>query len=59
LPHIGKLLVGSIDDLVAASDTIVIAQKPSAAALAQLQASGLPLLDLTRLTIKPAKQVPA
>jgi len=52
LPHIGKLLVRSIDELIASSDTIVIAQKPSAAALAQIQASGLPVLDLTRLSIK-------
>jgi GDP-mannose 6-dehydrogenase len=52
LPHIGKLLVRSVDELIASADTIVIAQKPSAAALTQLQASGLPVLDLTRLSIK-------
>ena len=57
LPHIGKLLVRSIDELIASADTLVIAQKPSAEALAKLQASGLPILDLTRLTIKP--KVPA
>ena len=57
LPHIGKLLVRSIDELIASSDTIVIAQKPSAEALAKLQASGLPILDLTRLSIKA--KVPA
>jgi hypothetical protein len=34
------------------SDTLVIAQKPSAAALEQLTASGLPILNLTRLGIK-------
>ena len=57
LPHIGKLLVRSIDELIASADTIVIAQKPSGEALAKLQASGLPILDLTRLSIKA--KVPA
>ena len=57
LPHIGKLLVRSIDELIASADTLVIAQKPSAEALAKLQASGLPILDLTRLSIKA--KVPA
>jgi GDP-mannose 6-dehydrogenase len=51
LPHIGKLLVRSVEDLIADSDTIVIAQKPSAEILAKLQASGLPILDLTRLSV--------
>lgn len=49
LPHIGKLLVKSIDDLLSSSDTLVVAQKPPVAALEQLTASGLPMLDLTRL----------
>ncbi len=52
LPHIGKLLMRTLDELIASSDTLVIAQKPSAGALAQLAASGLPVLDLTRLTLK-------
>jgi GDP-mannose 6-dehydrogenase len=54
LPHIGKLLVKSIDNLLSSSDTLVIAQKPSAAVLGQLTASGLPILDLTRLGMKPS-----
>jgi GDP-mannose 6-dehydrogenase len=54
LPHIGKLLVKSIDNLLSSSDTLVIAQKPSAAILGQLIASGLPILDLTRLGMKPS-----
>jgi GDP-mannose 6-dehydrogenase len=52
LPHIGKLLVRSIDSLLSSSDTLVIAQKPPAEALGQLAASGLPILDLTRLEMK-------
>ncbi len=52
LPHIGRLLTRSLDQLIAASDTLVIAQKPTPAALAQMMASGLAILDLTKLSIK-------
>jgi len=52
LPHVSKLLVRNLDQLLAACTTIVIAQKPSAETLAKLQASGMPILDLTRVTIK-------
>lgn len=52
LPHIGRLLVRSLDDLVSSCDALVIAQKPPADALARLTASGLPMLDLTRLSTK-------
>jgi GDP-mannose 6-dehydrogenase len=53
LPHIGRLLMRSLDSLISSSDTLVIAQKPLAAALGQLTASGLPILDLTRLGMRP------
>ena len=53
LPHIGKLLVKSIDQLIASSDTLVIAQKADAASGDLLTKSGLPLLDLTRLATEP------
>jgi len=53
LPHIGKLLVKRIDDLLSSSDTLVIAQKPPATALGQLVESRLPILDLTRLSAVP------
>jgi GDP-mannose 6-dehydrogenase len=52
LPHIGRLLTRSLDDLISSSDTLVIAQKPTAAALAQITASGLKIIDLTRLVLK-------
>jgi GDP-mannose 6-dehydrogenase len=52
LPHIGKLLVSSIDDLLSSSDTLVIAQKPTPAALAQMKEAGLQILDLTHLLLK-------
>jgi GDP-mannose 6-dehydrogenase len=52
LPHIGRLLTRTLDELISSSGALVIAQKPSPAALAQMKASGLPILDLTRLTLK-------
>jgi GDP-mannose 6-dehydrogenase len=52
LPHIGRLLTRSLDDLIVAADTLVLAQKPSPAVLAQLTASGLPILDLTKLALR-------
>ncbi len=54
LPHIGRLLTRSVDELISSSDTLVIAQKPSAHALGRLTESGLPVLDLMRLSVKPA-----
>ena len=51
LPHIGKLLMRSLNDLISSSDTLVIAQKPTPAALTQMTASGLPILDLTNLSL--------
>ncbi len=53
LPHIGRLLTKSLDELISSSDTLVIAQKPSAEAMGKLKASGLATLDLMRLTVKP------
>jgi GDP-mannose 6-dehydrogenase len=59
LPHIGRLLMRSLDELISSSDTIVIAQKPSAEALGLLTASGLPILDLTRLAMKQRSELAA
>jgi len=52
LPHIGRLLTRSLDDLIASSGVLVIAQKPTPAALSQMTASGLAILDLTRLPLE-------
>ena len=52
LPHIGRLLTRSLDDLISSSDTLVIAQKPTATALAQMKASDLKIIDLTRIVLK-------
>ena len=57
LPHISKLLVRSIDRLLATSDVLLIAQKPEAALLAQLTSSGLPIIDLTRVQVNPSAPV--
>jgi len=59
LPHIGRLLMRSLDELILSSDTLVIAQKPSAEALGLLTASGLPILDLTRLAMKQRSELAA
>jgi GDP-mannose 6-dehydrogenase len=50
LPHISKLTVKTIDQLLISSDVVVIAQKPDAGSMAQLKRSGLPILDLTQVT---------
>lgn len=55
LPHIGKLLVKSIDQLIDCSDLLVIAQKPDAASLRRLEAAGLPTVNLTRLEARTAQ----
>lgn len=52
VPHISRLLLKSIDQLLSSSDSLVITQKPLPAVREQLAASGLPILDLTRLEIK-------
>jgi GDP-mannose 6-dehydrogenase len=52
LPHIGRLLTHGFDELLSSSDALVIAQKPAPAMLAQMKASGFPMLDLTRPTLK-------
>jgi GDP-mannose 6-dehydrogenase len=59
LPHIGKLLTLSLDQLISSSDTLVMAQKPTPAALDQMMASGLAILDLTRLSLKASSAAEA
>ena len=58
LPHIGRLLVRTVGDLLGSVDAVVIAQKPTAAVKEAIQKSGLPVLDLTTLNLK-AVQAPA
>ena len=54
VPHIGKLIVGSIDELLGWADCIVIAQKPSVDMAAKLKAAGKPVLDLVRCGVGTA-----
>ncbi|SEB47803.1 UDP-glucose dehydrogenase family protein [Terriglobus roseus] len=55
LPHIGRLMERTLDGLLGAVDAIVIAQKPTAETAAAIRNSGLPVLDLTKLSLKPSR----
>jgi GDP-mannose 6-dehydrogenase len=46
IPHIGRLMVGSLDELLRWAEHMVVAQKPAPAMKAALHNSGLPLMDL-------------
>jgi GDP-mannose 6-dehydrogenase len=46
IPHIGRLLTGSLDHMLAWADHLVLAQKQAAPAMRQIQASGIPVLGL-------------
>jgi GDP-mannose 6-dehydrogenase len=46
IPHIGRLLVPALEDLIQWADCLVIAQKLSAGVLAQVRQSRLPVIDL-------------
>ena len=48
VPHIGKLMVGNVEEMLEWADSIVIAQKPSAEMAEKLKAAGKPMLDLVR-----------
>jgi GDP-mannose 6-dehydrogenase len=46
IPHIGRLLCDSLDDVLAWADAVVVAQLPSAAIRARLAGTGLTVVDL-------------
>jgi GDP-mannose 6-dehydrogenase len=48
IPHIGRLLCRSIDDLLASSDHLVVVQKQGEEIRTKIGRSGLPVLDLLR-----------
>ncbi len=52
IPHIGRLLTGSLDQILAWADHLVLAQKQTAQAMEQIQASGLPMLGLVNGSLK-------
>lgn len=57
VPHIGKLMKPSLDDMLGWATHLVIAQKPSAEYREQLERSGLPIIDLTKVDAR--KPLPA
>jgi GDP-mannose 6-dehydrogenase len=48
IPHIGRLLTGSFDELASWSDRLLITQRPSPELAAKIRGSGKPVLDLAR-----------
>jgi len=46
IPHIGRLLVSTPDEVTEWADALVITQKPPAAVLGAIEASGLPTIDV-------------
>ncbi len=48
VPHIGKLMLGNLEEMLDWADNIVIAQKPSPEISARIQATGKPVIDLVR-----------
>ena len=52
IPHIGRLLTGSLDHMLAWADHLVLAQKQAAPAMRQIQASGIPVLGLVNGSLK-------
>jgi GDP-mannose 6-dehydrogenase len=50
LPHINKLMVHSLDDLLSWSDHVVVTQKPAAEASERLVTCGVNTLDLLKLS---------
>jgi GDP-mannose 6-dehydrogenase len=46
IPHIGNLLDGTLHEMLAWSDQVLVAQKPSTEIRSSLEASGKPLIDL-------------
>lgn len=52
IPHISRLLMPDLAALMASSDHVVIAQKPSAAAVAEIRAGKLAVVDLTGTVVE-------
>lgn len=55
IPHIGRLLVSTPEEVTAWADVVVITQKPPAAVLSAVEASGLPLIDVAGVIQRRAK----
>jgi GDP-mannose 6-dehydrogenase len=46
IPHIGRLLTGSLDQILGWADHLILAQRQSPATVYRIRASGIPVLDL-------------
>ena len=49
IPHIGKLMLGSLEEMLGWAEAVVIAQMPAAAALSALRAAGKQTIDLAQV----------
>ncbi len=59
VPHIEKLMQPSFEEVASWATHLVVAQTPSAEFRAKIKASGLPVVDLTRIEIREAVKVMA
>ena len=48
IPHIGRLMISSLDELLEWSECLVIAKKPAEEFWRRIRASGVPVLDLVK-----------
>jgi GDP-mannose 6-dehydrogenase len=49
VPHIGKLMAGSLDEVLGSCQSLIVTQKPSPDAAARIKASGIQVLDVASL----------
>lgn len=52
IPHIGRLLVGNVDQILIWADYLVLAQKQGPAIMERISERGLPAVDLVRGSLK-------
>jgi GDP-mannose 6-dehydrogenase len=49
IPHIGRLVTAGLGELLSQSERVILTQAPPAADRAAIDASGLPVLDVSRI----------
>jgi GDP-mannose 6-dehydrogenase len=49
VPHIGKLMASSLDEVLSSCKSLIVTQKPSAAMAEKIKASGIAVLDVASL----------
>jgi GDP-mannose 6-dehydrogenase len=57
IPHIGRLLEPDVENVLNWATHLVIAQRPSAEYREELERSGLPIVDLTRIEVRASQMV--